>query len=213
MEPSPTAPSITPAAEAFLLAGGTGRRLGGEDKRFLPFRGQPLYARQLEKLSSVFARTTLLCKEGEHGRFGLWNGAVVEEGTPGSALLNGLISGLEHCASPAGFFLGVDLPLLPVRALEFFRDLPAEEKIVVARTEGRIHFACALYPRSVLPVLLRHRDRSEYRMTALLAALPHRVLSEDELPFLREEPRALFNLNGPGDLETLSRLERRGSGG
>jgi molybdopterin-guanine dinucleotide biosynthesis protein A len=106
----------------------------------------------------------------------------------------------------------VDLPLLPVRALEFFRDLPAEERIVVARTEGRFHFACALYPQSVLPVLQRHRDRGEYRMTALLADLPHRVLSEDELPFLREEPRALFNVNRPRDLEALSRLDRRGNG-
>jgi molybdopterin-guanine dinucleotide biosynthesis protein A len=204
-------PVITPPAEAFLLAGGGGRRLG-EDKRFLPFRGRPLYLHQLEKLRTAFGCATLLCKKGERTLFGLWDGAVLEEETPGSALLHGLVSGLEHCASPVGFFLGVDLPLLPVGALEFFREIPDEERIVVARTEGRFHFACARYPRSVLPVLQRYRNRGEYRMTALLAALPHRVLSEEELPFLREEPRALFNVNGPGDLEALRRWEGRRTG-
>lgn len=205
MNPSWIAPPSETATEAFLLAGGTGRRLG-TDKRFLPFSGKPLYAFQLEKLRSVFGRVTLLCKRGERGLFDLWNGPVIEEEALGSALLHGLISGLEHCSTPTGFFLGVDLPVLPIRALEFFRDLPAEERIVVPRTEGRIHFACALYPRSILPVLQQLRDRGEYRMTTLLSSLPHRLLDEDELPFLRSEPPAFFNLNAPEDLKTLERM-------
>jgi molybdopterin-guanine dinucleotide biosynthesis protein A len=106
----------------------------------------------------------------------------------------------------------VDLPLVPVQALELFHALPRTEQIVAPRVGERVHFACALYPRSALPILRLHRSRGEYRLTALLAALPHRLLEEDELPFLRSEPRAFFNLNLPSDLEALRRMERPGAG-
>jgi len=212
MEPSPTAPIPTQAAEAFLLAGGAGRRLG-EDKRFLLFQGKPLYAFQLEKLRAVFGRVTLLCKSGERGRFDLWDGAAAEEEAPGSALLHGLISGLEHLSAPAGFFLGVDLPLFPIQGLEFFRGLSPAERVVVPRAGGRVQFACALYPRSILPLLHQYRDRGEYRLMTLLAALPHQSLEEDQLPFLRSEPRAFFNLNTPADLEALRRIDHPTAGG
>lgn len=191
--------------EAFLLAGGKGKRLG-RDKRFIPLKGIPLYLRQLHKLQAAFSRVTLLCKEGEEILFDDGDVPIITEEDPESSLLCGLITGLRHAAGDHVFFLSVDLPFLPGEALEFFRDYPVSEKPVLPKSEGRFHAGCSLFPREALPRLTTWKKQELFTLHHLLPELDPIFLEGKDLPFLRAHPHAFFNLNTPPDLERLQEI-------
>lgn len=194
--------------EAFLLAGGRGRRLG-RDKRFESISGIPLYRHQWSKLSEVFPQSTLLCKKGEGALFSSDAVRVHEEAEPGSALLHGIIEGLTLLEGGCGFFLGVDLPLMPAEGLRFFHAMEAPDHPVIPSIGGRMHFACALYPKTLLPSLEEKRKNGILRLTDVFLALETDLLTQADLPFLKDYPKAFLNLNTLEDLAALDGLAPR----
>ena len=103
------ASSITVA----ILAGGEGRRVGGEDKGLLYVRDRALIEHVIDRVR-LQAATVFICANrhaDDYARFG----RVIADAQPGFAgPLAGIACALAHCATPWLLTVPVDAPALPV---------------------------------------------------------------------------------------------------
>lgn len=180
--------------ESFLLCGGKGKRFGF-DKRFLEIEGIPLYLYQIQKLLPFFQKVTLLCKSGEEILFKNLKIPIIEEKESDSSLLCGLITGLSNLEEDRALFLSVDMPLLPLSAIKFFKDYPSTNRPVVPFTEGKIHSGFSIFPKEVLSDLLFFKSKGFFSFKKIFPALNTIFLKEGDLPFLNETKDAFCNIN------------------
>lgn len=179
-----------------ILAGGMGRRMGGQDKGLLSWQGRPLVVHALERLRPQVSR--LLISANRHPEtyadFGV---PVVGDRMPDYAgPLAGLQAGLLACATPLLSVVPCDVPGFPL-------DLVARLKAALEKTEApvayvataeREHYTFMLCRREVLPGLedfLASGDRKIRlwldRCGAVQACFP--------------DESAFANFNRPEDLE------------
>jgi molybdopterin-guanine dinucleotide biosynthesis protein A len=182
------------AAEAIgvVLAGGRGRRIGG-DKAIVELEGRALIQYVLEALHEVCDTVVVTAKRGTilpslAGVADLW----IEPDAPQHPLC-----GVEHALRLAAgrpiLAVAVDLPLIDATTLRAIAGVDPEGAAVVApRVHGRIQPLCALWlPRALdgLPDVLARGARA----TDAAQELGVRVI--DGL-----DPDAFYNVNAPEDL-------------
>jgi molybdopterin-guanine dinucleotide biosynthesis protein A len=191
-----------------LLAGGLGRRMGG-DKFLRQLNGRPLLAHVIERASSQVAGLVINAN-GDPARFATFAlpvAADVVEGFAGP--LAGILTGLEWvrahalgCAWVMSF--ATDTPFLPrdlvARLMEQVRSERAE--IGCAASGGRTHPVFGLWPVALAPSLREALTIEGMRRIDAWTAR-YRVATVD---FPSEPYDPFFNVNKPEDLEEAERL-------
>ena len=178
-----------------ILAGGQGRRLGGADKAFIEFDGEPLLSRTLAALGSGFAET-LVSYNGSDQRILESAARIVPDlrvDFPGP--LAGLES-LLHAASCEWLLtVPVDLREIPGELAEgLFRALEAGGPGVVVRDGDGLQPLVALWPvRESRIAVSAALDANNRAVQELVQSMQFRV---HELSSWR-----LGNLNSPSDFE------------
>lgn len=177
-----------------LLAGGAGRRIGG-DKAVVELLGRPLLEYPLTVLREalgdgdvrvVAKRDTVLPPLG--GRAGVW----IEPDEPRHPLA-GILHALKLARGRPVLVVAGDLPLLTVAVLRALVDCDLEgSPAVIASAGGRLQPLCAVYAPAAAR-LLSPAVESSVRMTEAVEALGARIV---ELP----DERPFFNVNAPDDL-------------
>ena len=183
-----------------VLAGGRGRRLGG-DKAVAVLAGRPLLAYPLAALRAVLddvavvakRRTALPALEGDV--------AVWREPDAPSHPLAGVVEALRRADGRAVLVAAVDLALLEPGLVRRLARAPAgAAPAVVPRAGGRLQPLCARYEPAALAALEGFDHVA--RVVDVVAALrPAVVEIADARPF--------FNVNAPEDLERAAALTRR----
>jgi molybdopterin-guanine dinucleotide biosynthesis protein A len=174
-----------------VLAGGAGRRMGG-DKAVVDLEGRPLISYPLEALAAVCPTLAVVAKRGTAlpqlvGSTAIW----LEPDEPRHPL-----AGVAHALTRAGsrpvLVCAADLPLVDVATLRALCDAARPGDVaVVPRCGGRLQPLCALYRPAALRALQRFEPGA--RATDVVAALGPRVVDlADEECFL--------NVNAPEDL-------------
>jgi molybdenum cofactor guanylyltransferase len=176
-----------------ILAGGLGRRIGG-DKAKVGLAGRPLLAYPVETLGAVLDDVVVVAREDSAlpplgGVHEVW----IEPDGPRHPLA-GVIHALAAARGRPVVVLAGDLPLVTpavVRALVRGGAAEARAAAVVPRAGGRLQPLAALYTRRALPHFLRCPADVAMR-DAVGALLPRVVEVGDEEQFL--------NVNAPEDL-------------
>ncbi|WP_167854785.1 molybdenum cofactor guanylyltransferase MobA [Mangrovimicrobium sediminis] len=141
---------------ALILAGGAGRRAGGQDKGLLPWRGRPLVAWVYERIAAQSDEVLISCNRNReaYARIGCLAPADLREG------FQGPLAGLEAARNELGgeFILlaPCDMPDLPVdlaSALGQALDTHPEVQAAYASAGGDNHYLCALLRRNCLATL------------------------------------------------------------
>lgn len=187
------------ALTGLVLAGGAGRRMGGQDKGLLPLHGRPLAAHMLDWLRPhVHA---LLISANRNLDTYRAMGATVCTDPPahvGAGPLAGMLAGLRAARTPWLLAVPCDTPLLPP-------DLPtrlaaaqraAGARVVIARTAGQIQPTVALIDTALADDLDAWLAGDERRVIAWMRRHP---LAYVDLP----DPAPFANLNTPDDLARL----------
>ncbi|NNE93454.1 MAG: formate dehydrogenase accessory sulfurtransferase FdhD [Verrucomicrobiales bacterium] len=182
-----------------LIAGGKSSRFGGEDKAFLKWRGQPLFAFQLAKFAQIDPEPAevFLSTNGSQPFPDFLEGVTIladEESDIGP--IGGLLACLEKCETDRLLVLAVDLPNLPT---DFLNRLVEFGNGVVPKIGDRFEPLAAVYPKSILSLVREQIATGEFSLQKLIAK------SEIEtVPIETETEEAFFaNLNRPEDLETI----------
>ncbi|WCB93196.1 Molybdenum cofactor guanylyltransferase [Baekduia alba] len=180
-----------------VLAGGRGRRLGG-DKAIVELEGRALILYVLEALHEVCDDVAVVAKRDTivpplGGIADLW----VEPDEPRHPLA-GVAHALRLATGRPVLVVAVDLPLMDAATLRAIAATdPGDAAVVVPRIYGRLMPLCALYtPRAAAGLASFAPDA---RATAVVESLGVREV--DGL-----DPTAFYNVNAPEDLLQASVL-------
>jgi molybdopterin-guanine dinucleotide biosynthesis protein A len=180
-----------PAPVGVVLAGGLGRRLGG-DKAIVELEGRALVLYPLEALHEVCDDVAVVAKRETllpplAGVADLW----IEPDQPRHPLA-GVAHALHLAAGRAVLAVAVDLPCIDGPTLRMIAETDPGAAVVVApRVHGRLQPLCALYTPSALPGLTAFD--AEARATDIIEALGVREVDV-------ADPDAFLNVNRPEDL-------------
>ena len=175
--------------DALVLAGGTGRRLGGADKPGLVVGGRTLLDRVLAACEGA-ARTVVVGPERPSYRPVLWTREEPVGGGPVAALA----AGLELVTSDTVVLLAADLPFLDHELVDLLGDNPGS----VTVTDGRPQWLCGGWSAAVLREALEDVAVDGARLRDVLGPLDPDLVT-DEQP-RGAAPETWFDVDTPEDL-------------
>ena len=154
---------------AALFAGGASRRMG-TDKAQLPWRGKTLL-RYIAGELCPFPEKLLSAQQASLLPGADWR--LVPDLRPSCGPLGALESVLSAMRSDAALCVACDLPFftreLGQTMLRAFRE--GADCLICRDETGRVHPACAIYHRRILPVVSERLQAGDFRMMHLLANL------------------------------------------
>jgi molybdopterin-guanine dinucleotide biosynthesis protein A len=171
-----------------LLAGGAGRRMGGEKLR-TPLLGRPLAAWALDALRGACDEVVVVAKADTPLPALPAGVEVLREPGETRHPLAGVLAALRRGAGRPILVVAADLPLVPQELLRALLDAPGEHAVAVAG--DRAQPLCArLGPAAVEP-LAAALDAAAPATAAVEALAPTRVPAD---------PEWLLNVNAPADV-------------
>lgn len=161
-----------PALTGLILAGGEGRRMGGQDKGLMPFHGRPLVAWVADALRGQVGRVLIVANRNTEAY--AQYGEVIRDLRPGFA---GPLAGIEAGLSAAapGWILScpVDAPLLPADyAARMLGGSTHPAHSAAGFCDGHLQPVYCVLPASVLPSLRSFLDAGERKAGKWLDSLP-----------------------------------------
>ncbi|MDO5133456.1 MAG: Cof-type HAD-IIB family hydrolase, partial [Eubacteriales bacterium] len=199
-----------------LLCGGKSRRMG-RDKALLPW-GNGTFLQAVANTLDMFMEKYLSVASEAPRKEGLspdW--IVLPDRVPDCGPIGGIYTALSVCSAEWAAVVSCDMPAVGESLIRvLMADRTDEAEIVYPVTaDGRPHLTCALYRKSVLPVLAQQIRAGDYRLRALLDRCRSIAVPLDEE---RDLPLAgmLENINTEEDLEraqTAAREDERNDSG
>lgn len=176
-----------------ILAGGQGRRLGGVDKAFIEYCGEPLIFRTLKALGGGFAENLISYPHNDTRlqAAGLHCVSDLRAGFPGP--LAGIEALLFATSSEWLLTLPVDLRDIPPRMCETLAEVASAYGASIQDVEG-LQPLVSLWPvkssRKAAAALLNRGEQAVHRLVAELDLRMHDI-----------SPQRLGNLNTPADFK------------
>lgn len=186
-----------------VLAGGTGRRMGGVDKGLQRFHGRPLALHAAQRLAPQVAH--VMISANQHlDAYREWGWPVLmdlpEHASQGP--LAGMLAALDVCQTPWLACVPCDVPLFPI---DLVRRLAADahtvplvyacapDRSAQPAATPRRHPTCCLLHRSLRATLAAYLRAGGRRLDAWMRSQPHAEVRFDDA-------EAFANLNTAADL-------------
>jgi len=200
-------PFVLAPVTGVILAGGQGRRMGGVDKGWVPWRGRPLVAWAIERLAPQVDQLLIVANRSQSDYAALGYPVVSDPEPWGFAgPLAGVVAALT--AAPTEWIVTVpcDSPLLPGDLVARFRAALAGADglcgallpVLVAHDGARTHPVFLAVHRRHLAGLTDFLTSGRRRIDAWYGTLPHLLVS------FADEPDAFANGNTPDELAALA---------
>lgn len=187
---------------ALILAGGMGRRMGGQNKALLRLEDRTFLSR-LEEALGGFDEKLISVRDGA-GAEGSTFVPVVDQ-ISGRGPLEGLRCALQVCRSDGLIVVPCDVPFFTAEvagALVAAGD--GYDAVICRDRSGRLHPLCALYTKNCLPVIEQMAAQGNYRIMGIPDRVRTAVL---DLAAVGLSDDLLTNVNDP---QTLKQLEDKG---
>ncbi len=183
-----------------LLAGGEGRRMGGQDKGLVHWCGAPMAQAVLQRMAPQASSVCISANRNAQAYAELWHAGVAAppdaeapvwadapDLPPRSGPLAGMLTALRQMQGEWMQFVPCDSPRLPTDLIARLLDaaLAADADIVVPQTldepdTPRQHWVCALAHRRALPSLEAQFAQGERKVSRWMGTRPWRsVFFED----------------------------------
>lgn len=185
--------SAMPRIVAVILAGGRGRRLGGVDKAWIPWRGSTLIETMVERLLAQVDKVLVVANQSRERYAAIGLHCVADRRADFPGPMAGLEAGLHATDAHWVLSVPVDAPHLPEDLLSRLL-APAEAPgCARARDADGAQPLIALYRREqVLPSLVLALDAGERAM--------HHWQTGMNIAEVDWSPHRFGNLNTPDDL-------------
>lgn len=187
--------------EAYILCGGMSQRFGS-NKALADLNGRTVIECTASELVKVFDKVTLVT--GETKKYEFLNLDCITDLFPGCGPLAGIHASLNNCKTERAFIISCDMPGITAGIISHIVNFKSESGTVIPIANGRKHFLCAVFNKSILPLaeeLLM--DTKEQPKCAspfdLISISGYDTINFDDLPQFSTE--SFLNLNTPGDLK------------
>jgi len=184
-----------------ILAGGKSSRMG-QDKGLLNLGGRKLVEIAAANLSQVCSGIIISANNSVYQQFGY---RVIPDLHKDTGPIGGLYSALSGSKTRFNIALSADLPFVNRELLEYLLGkAEGYEAVAPVSEKGFYEPLCAVYDRSVLPVIDKCIGNREYKMQHFLDKVNlNKILISDSLPFYT--PLLFTNINTASDLSLAAR--------
>lgn len=181
---------------AGILAGGQGRRMGGQDKGLIPYGGRPLIRHVIARLAPQVPTLVINANRNlsSYRRFGY--PVLADRDPDASGPLGGMLAVMGGIEADNYLFVPCDVPFVPLdlyaRLSDALDQSPAA--VVCARDAQRLHPTL---------VLMRWQVRREIEQALAVGERRLQTLFERvgmETVLWAGNPQDFYNVNRPGDL-------------
>jgi molybdopterin-guanine dinucleotide biosynthesis protein A len=178
-----------------ILAGGQSSRMG-RPKAWLPFQGQPMLARVLDRLAPLFEERIIVRAPGQE--LPAVEARLVEDEEPGQGPVAGLAVGLAAVTRPLAFALSCDAPFVNPDVVAYLVErCRPPHSVVVPLWEGRLQPLHAVYRTDTAPVLKQLLSAGRRRPVDLFREVPTLEVPEEEIRALDPDGLTFLNTNTP----------------
>lgn len=193
-------PEQTENLTAVVLAGGQGRRMGGQDKGWVSFNGRPMIEHVLTQIAPQVGQRVLINANRSLERYTSLNYPVIEDLESGyQGPLMGMLTGLDQAATDWVLFVPCDTPVLP-NNLAAQLLLAAQNNgadIAVAHDGERLQPVISVLHRRLLPSLQAWLADGKRKIDRWY--LQHRMVVVQ----FEALGQSFINLNTPEEVEAL----------
>ena len=191
-----------------IQAGGESKRMG-QDKGLVPFQGQPLIMRVLNRVAAIADELVITSNQPEQYRFlGL---TPVTDRQPGRGALGGLYTALDASHHPAVAVVACDMPFVNPLLLAFQLQLLNETgaDLVIPRTPNGLEPFHAVYRRETcLPHVRAALQFDQRRVDAWFPLVKVHELTPEAIQPYDPLGLAFLNINTPAELQQAEELAR-----
>ena len=189
-----------------IQAGGESRRMG-QDKALLPFLGQPLIVRVLNRVAGIADEVIVTANQPE--KFYFLGLKPVPDTQPGAGALGGLLTALEAAHHPAVAVVACDMPfvnpLLLVMALQVLNESGAD--LVIPHSPDGLEPFHAVYRRETcLPHVQAALRDGKRRVDAWFGQVRVHELPPEFIQTYDPLGLAFLNVNTPEELVRAEQL-------
>ncbi len=172
------------------MTGGKNRRMNGEKKLFLEYKGKSFLENILNVLQSI--EKIYLSVEDEAPYRHLQLPMIVDEISQ-IGPIGGIYSGLKNCQEEALLVVACDMPFISSSAIdrlvEHYRTAVNQDGLFIAFAEGKVHPLLGIYPRTILPYVEKQIEEQDYKMMHLLEKVGYTLIE------LAEDDYSTVNIN------------------
>lgn len=179
----------------------------GHDKALLPFLGQPLISRVLDRVALLADEVLVTTNRPE--AYAFLGVRSVPDLRPGRGALGGLYTALAAATHPLVAVVACDLPFASLELLTYARDrlLTSDLDAVVPTSVGGIEPLHAVYRKATcLPAIEQAMDAGEWKLIAWFSQANVCLLTAQETSLHDPGGLAFTNLNTPEDFRRAEAL-------
>ena len=186
---------------AVILAGGEGRRMGGEDKGLIQLAGRGMVEHVLGRIVPQVGRVIINANRNRAAYARLGHPVFSDELNDFQGPLAGVATALEQIDTPLLLTLPCDSPAPPADLAErLYRSLQEQKADIAMAHDGRrTHPVFALLRRELLPSLRDYLAAGDRKIDLWFER--HRCITVD----FSDEADAFLNVNSPEDRAELER--------
>lgn len=183
-----------------IQAGGESRRMG-QNKALLPFLGQPLIERILERTSGLADEILVTTNNPDDFRF--LEVPLYPDLLPDRGALGGLYTALSAASHPLVGIVACDMPFLNPDLLAFEREklMGTKTDVVIPETGSGLEPFHAVYRRSTcLEPVKSALDAGKWRVDAWFYQVKLLALTSEEMRLYDPDLVSFWNVNTPEDI-------------
>jgi molybdopterin-guanine dinucleotide biosynthesis protein A len=185
--------SATTAA-AIILTGGKSSRMGSP-KALLAFDGAPLIVHVAHALKRLFSEVVVVAAPGQE--LPPVDATLVRDDVADQGPVGGIYYGLQAARGEFCFVTSCDVPFLNAPLISYLLSQMSDCDVVVPYWQERLQPLCAVYSRSVAPLLKEQLERGALRPIFLYDRVRTRKIEEEEIRRFDPDGLSFFNMNSP----------------
>ncbi|MCX7976694.1 MAG: molybdenum cofactor guanylyltransferase [Bellilinea sp.] len=184
-----------------VQAGGESRRMG-RNKALLPFLGQPLIQRVIERVRPI--ADEILITANQPADFEFLKLPVFEDVLPGQGALGGLLTALTVSSASVTAVVACDMPFLSPNLLQHQAKIlkKGDWDAVVPKSKGGYEPFHGVYQTQPCRQAVRQAiERGEKKLIAWFPAVRVRIVESEELNLFDPLGRIFWNVNTPEEFQ------------
>ncbi|MEW6178414.1 MAG: molybdenum cofactor guanylyltransferase [Chloroflexota bacterium] len=189
-----------------VQAGGESKRMGS-NKALLPFLGQPLIVRVIERIKPIAEEILITTNQPQDLTF--LHLPLYSDILPGFGALGGLLTALTVSTSPLTAVVACDMPFVSPELLSYQAQLLEKEEwdaVIPKGEQGFEPFHGVFRTTTCRWAVQQVIDKGEKKVIAWFPLVRVRFVEGDDLNRFDPLGYIFMNVNTPGEFETAERL-------
>lgn len=200
----PDQPPFSPvhlSCSGIILAGGQATRMGGIDKGWVEWHGEPLIQHVINRIAPQVDDVVISANRSLDQYRALGHRVVSDQQQDFAGPLAGIAAALALCRHDWALVVACDCPLFPLDLYTTLQQARQQQALVLVHDGDHLQPLFMLIHRQLLPSLQQALAQQQYKVGQWARMQSPRIVQI-------HTPEAFINLNTPADLQSWSKMMR-----